>query len=112
MATVTDNTSSANTVTKNTSSASTEDSNVNVLAFGELILADILPTILWLINQIADMTGSQLAALDKSGSSVDNDDKTISNSIAYDDSAYTYDSTLINYDGNPLQGVVVDMSGT
>jgi hypothetical protein len=113
MATVTDLSGNQNTETDNNNAVSIpEDSNVNVFEFGNLILADILPTILWLINYISDMGGSLLSATDNSGSSVSDEDKTQSNSVLYDESTYIYDSTEINYDGNIIEGSVVDMSGS
>lgn len=112
MATVTDLTGNQNTADDNKSVQIADDSNINVFEFGNLILADILPTILWLINYIADMEGTAVSASDGAGSSVTTDDKTISNSETYDFSDFTYNTTLINYDGVRLQGVVVDMSGS
>ena len=112
MATVTDLTGNQNTADDNKSVQIGDDSNVNVFEFGNLILADILPTILWLINYIADQSGSSVSASDESGSSVTESDNTAGNSITYDYSAYTYDSTSVNFDGYALQGTVVDMSGS
>jgi len=148
------------------------DSNINVYEFGNLILADILPHIIWLVNSISDLYGDSVSATDlseasvsatdiqeatvsvsdKSGSTVsDTDwtetvlvvtdflssvnsildtteatvtisdwsgnqntttDTTNSNSEKYDFAEYTYETTRINYDGYPIQGVVVDMSGS
>lgn len=112
MATVTDLSGNQNTETDNNNSvAIPEDSNVNVFEFGNLILADILPTILWLINYIADLGGSLLSATDGAGSSVSDEDKTQSNSITYDN-LYAYDNNSITYDGIVSQGAVVDLSGS
>ena len=170
------------------------DSNINVYEFGNLILADILPHIIWLINSISDLYGDLVSVddldrtsflydfdeyiydqttvnyngfsieltidiqeaivsvSDKSGSTVsDTDwtetvlvvtdflssvnsildtteatmtisdwggnsntttDTTNSNSEVYDFDEYTYETTRINYDGYPIQGVVVDISGS
>lgn len=112
MANVTDLTGSQNTAEDNKSVQIAQDSNVNVFEFGNLILADILPTLIWLINYIADLGGTAVSADDSAGSSVSDDDNTVSNSIAYDDISTLYDATNVNYDGYALQGVVVDMSGS
>lgn len=112
MATVTDLTGNQNTTDDNKSVQIGEDSNINVFEFGNLILADILPTILWLINYISDMGGSSVSASDNAGSSISESDETLGNTIAYDDSSYTYEDSRINYSGNILQGSVVDISGS
>ena len=112
MATVTDLTGSQNTADDNKSVQIADDSNINVFEFGNLILADILPTILWLINYIADLEGTALSASDSAGNSVSEDDTSLENSTTYDFDEYTYENYAINYDGYPLQGYIMDMSGS
>lgn len=112
MATVTDLTGNQNTTDDNKSVQISEDSNINVFEFGNLILADILPTILWLINYISDLGGNSISTSDESGSSVSENDVSSNNSSTYDFAGYTYNSSQINYNGYPLQGVVVDISGS
>jgi hypothetical protein len=43
------------------------DSNINVYEFGNLLLADILPTLLWLTNYVSDETGSEVEESDSLG---------------------------------------------
>jgi hypothetical protein len=111
MATVSDLTGSEVTTTENTSVQVGDDSNVNVFEFGNLILADIFPTLVWLINYIADLGGTAVSASDTQRR----------NSITYDFGEYTYDQTNVNYEGYPLEltadltgnlNVLVDMSGS
>lgn len=112
MATVTDNTGSEVSVSNSTSIQIGEDSNVNVFEFGNLILADILPTILWLINYVSDLGGSSVTETDSLGSSVTESDSTISNSEYYDYSGNTYDDNSLTYEGVHIQGVIIDISGS
>ena len=111
MATVTDLTGNQNTATDDKSVQIADDSNINVFEFGNLILADILPSLLWLINYISDIGGSSVSASDSAGSSVSEADTSDNNSTLYDFIEYTYDNLFINYDGYPIQGVV-DISGS
>ena len=67
MANVTDLTGSQNTTDKDTSTKLPKDSNINVFEFGNLILADIFPALIALVNYIADLQGSSVNASDKSG---------------------------------------------
>jgi hypothetical protein len=111
MATVTDLTGNEVTTSENTSVQVGDDSNVNVYEFGNLILADILPTIIWLINYIADLSGSAVSETDKSGD----------NSITYDFDEYSYDQIMTQYEGYPVStttsitgslSTLVDISGS
>jgi hypothetical protein len=68
MATVTDLTGSSISEQDLTSVQIYEDSNINVYEFGNLILADILPTLSWLKNYIDDGMGSSVSLIDISGS--------------------------------------------
>jgi hypothetical protein len=68
MATVTDLTGSSVSVVDSTSVVISEDSNVNVFEFGNLILADILPT-LWFVNYTSDLKGNSSSVVDQHGSS-------------------------------------------
>jgi hypothetical protein len=111
MATVTDLTGSDSTITDKSSIQLGDDSNINVFEFGNLILADILPSILWLINYIADLDGSTVTVGDDLGTSITEGDSSMDNSIAYDFEEYTYEDTRMNYNGYPLLGLV-DMSGS
>lgn len=112
MATITDLNGNKITEVDLTSVGIPEDSNVNVFEFGNLILADILPTIIWLINYISDLEGSELSIDDSAGNEIVETEVYISNSEVYDFSDFTYEPTTINYDGYALQGVVVDISGS
>ena len=69
-----------------------EDSNINVYEFGNLILADLLPTVVWLINFVSDLDGSSV--------SVDDLDKM---PFTYDFNEYVYDQPSINYEGFPVE---------
>lgn len=99
-----------------------EDSNVNVYEFGNLILADILPTILELMGYMWDLGGNSVSASDIAGSTIEESglsgvsltttDRSDSNSVQYDDSAYTYEDLIINYDGYLFTGKVLDISGS
>jgi len=84
MATVTDFDGSQNSVSDDISVQFTEDSNINVFEFGNLILADILPSVRWIINQINDFTGNSVSETDYSGSSVLVEDKSGSSSSVVD----------------------------
>jgi uncharacterized protein YuzB (UPF0349 family) len=84
------------------SSFDTEDSNINVFEFGNLILADVLPTLTYLILSIADISGNTVSTVDKVAST----------NIPYDSPVDTYDSESINYLGLVLQGSVVDIVGS
>jgi hypothetical protein len=64
MATVTDQTGSLIEEAENTSVQVGDDSNINVYEFGNLILADILPTLLWLIKYISDLSGNLVSVSD------------------------------------------------
>ena len=70
MATVTDLTDSSISEQDLTSVRIYADSNINVYEFGNLILADILPTLSWLKNYIDDGRGSSVSIGDSSGSSI------------------------------------------
>jgi len=112
MATVTDLNGNQNSVSDNKTTDLPSDSNVNVFEFGNLILADIFPSLSWLINQISDAKGNELTAVDSSGNELTVTDEYISNTAVYDSSIHTYEDSSMNYDGYPLQGVVVDMDGS
>jgi hypothetical protein len=111
MATVSNLTGSEVTTTENTSVQVGDDSNINVFEFGNLILADIFPTIIWLINYLADLSGSAVSETDKSGN----------NSITYDFDEYSYDQMMTQYEGYPVSttenvtgnlNTLVDISGS
>ena len=70
MATVTDLTGSSISEQALTSVQIYEDSNIHVYEFGNLILADILPTLSWLKNYINDGSGSSVSIGDSGGSSI------------------------------------------
>ena len=70
MATVIDLTGSSISEQDLTSVQIYADSNINVYEFGNLILADILPTLSWLKNYIDDGRGSSVSIGDSSGSSI------------------------------------------
>ena len=70
MATVTDLTGSSMSEQDLTSVQIYEDSNINVYEFGNLILADILPTLSWLKNFMSDSNGSSVSIGDSGGSSI------------------------------------------
>lgn len=99
-----------------------EDSNINAFEFANILLAGILPTVLQVMGYLLDRSGSSIESSDVIGSSVDEagligtnlttTDKAQNNSIEYDDSAYTYEDTRINYDGYVFTGTVMDISGT
>lgn len=112
MATVTDLSGSDNSINDNTSARVGADSNVNVFEFGNLILADILPTILWLINMLVDLDGTSVSGADCAGSTLTEVDTYVSNVTDYDFDEYDYDNTAINYGGYGLQGSMMDMSGS
>jgi hypothetical protein len=111
LVTITDNLGNLVTVCDNGVTLSV-DSNINVFEFANLILADILPSLLWTVNQIMDLMGI----------SVDTSDKTQDNTITYDCESYTYDDGSINYLGYVSQGYttmtygslssLVDISGS
>ena len=69
-----------------------EDSNINVYEFGNLILADILPVVIWLINYIADLHGTSLDVTDRPDGS----------GIRYVETDITYSQSDINYSGYRL----------
>jgi hypothetical protein len=111
MANVTDLTGSEIEQTDKISVQVGDDSNINVFEFGNLILADILPTLIWLINYMADLSGSAVSAIDKSRS----------NSITYDFDEYSYDQMMTQYEGYPVSttenvtgnlNTLVDISGS
>jgi hypothetical protein len=176
MATTTDLTKNTVSTTDQTSQDTSgmvhEDSNVNVFEFGNLLLAGLLPTIISVINFLADYDGSLVSASDITESTVSAEDesvatvslsdsggetttgtdytessqtiedfsgetlsgtdvsvsvmtisdtsgsngtwvdKSVDNSTTYDFADYTYDQVNINYDGYPIQGVVVDIAGS
>jgi len=111
MATVTDFDGSQNSVVDYNSVGIPEDSNVNVFEFGNLILADVLPSILWAITYVYDFSGSLSTAVDYDGNLLSVTDSSLDNSFTYDYND-TYDDTTTNYDGYPLQGFVIDINGS
>ena len=69
MATVTDLTGNQNSASDSTSVQIYADSNINVFEFGNLILADILPSISWVTIYVKDLIGNSSSISDTSGSS-------------------------------------------
>lgn len=176
MATITDLTknsvSAVDQTSQETSGTIHEDSNINAFEFGNVLLAGLLPTIIAVINFIADYQGSSVSESDITESTVSAEDESVAtmslsdyggststgedytestqtiedfsggtlsgvdvsvsvitisdtsgssgtwvdksedNSTTYDFADYTYDQTTINYDGYPIQGVVVDIAGS
>jgi hypothetical protein len=86
MATITDLTGSDITASENTSVQVGEDSNVNVFEFGNLILADVFPTLVWLLNFVSDMFGELVTVTDSNGNSIDVSDLSDSQLSALDES--------------------------
>lgn len=73
-----------------------KDSNINVYTFGNLILADILPTVLVVVSVIADYAGSLLSATDTTEDSSTITDETISVSSLEDFFGSASESTDIS----------------
>jgi hypothetical protein len=119
--TVTDRSGSSSSMTDDTFTTY-EDSNINVYEFGNLILADLLPTLLAIYGYVLDFQGSVVSATDiqeeaifeedLAGVSITQTDLSTDNSIIYDFEEYTYDDVQINYNGYALQGVMVDIAGS
>lgn len=94
-----------------------KDSNVNVYEFGNLILADILPTILVVVSVIADYSGILLSATDTTEDSVTITDETISVSSLEDFFGSASESTDISgtemsqedFGGNLTTGVDIEV---
>lgn len=69
-----------------------------------------------------DFSGAEVSGVDTEftvmtisdalGSNTTPQDKTVSNSEVYDFATFTYEQTSINYDGYPIQGAMVDISGS
>ena len=74
MATVTDLTRSSVSEQDLTSVQIYDDSNINVYEFGNLILADILPTLLWFVGFLSDDLGSLVSEVDDYGSTLTEED--------------------------------------
>jgi hypothetical protein len=111
MATVTDLAGSEITQTDENSVQVGEDSNINVFEFGNLILADLFPSIIAWINYLADLSGIALSLSDEQ----------VDSSVTYDFNEYTYEQIGVDYEGHPCQfkeevvgslSVIVDMSGS
>jgi hypothetical protein len=77
MATVTDLTSNSISQVDTTTLSQARDSNVNVYEFGNLILADILPTLILMVSTVSDYLGNLLSATDITESSVSVEDTTV-----------------------------------
>ncbi len=74
MANITDLTGNVITQADLTSVNVGEDSNINVFEFGNLILADILPTLLWFVGFLSDDLGSLVSEVDDYGSTLTEED--------------------------------------
>lgn len=77
MANITDltkNQSELGDITFSVDSGGGNDSNINVYEFGNLILADILPTIIWLVSIVSDIKGCSISIDDLVGISVTQED--------------------------------------
>ena len=68
MATVTDLYGTENSVGDYASVELPDDSNVNVFEFGNMILADILPSLLWVKDIVIDGIGTSNTATNSYGS--------------------------------------------
>ena len=99
-----------------------DDSNINVYEFGNVLLAGLLPSLLELMSQVADMQGSTISISDQQEAVVLETDVSevvvvlsdvqSSNSVPYEEVGITYEGSSINYDGYLLPGVMVDISGS
>ena len=99
-----------------------DDSNINVYEFGNVLLAGLLPSLLELMSQVADMQGSTISISDQQEAEVLETDVSevvvvlsdvqSSNSVPYEEVGITYEGSSINYDGYLLPGVMVDISGS
>ena len=96
MATVTDLTKNSVSATDNSSTQIPEDSNINVYEFGNLILADLLPTLTGLITLVADYFGDLISATDITGASISEEDTSGSSATIADLSGASGSVTDLN----------------
>lgn len=59
-----------------TGSEFSDDSNINVFEFANVLLAGILPTLIWIVSTVADLTGDTASTTDTAGSSLSSSDTT------------------------------------
>ena len=51
-----------------------EDSNINVFEFANVLLAGLLPTLIWIASTLTDLSGDVVSASDVPGSSITESD--------------------------------------
>jgi len=94
-----------------TSGANT-DSNINVYEFGNLILADLLPMIVQLINLVSDLRGNSVDATDLTGESLtitDSDGQLLAIIDGSGDSVSIEDITELVQTLTDLTSVLIDI---
>ena len=88
------------------------DSNINVYEFGNLILADLLPLIIALVNLVSDLRGNSVDATDLSGESLtitDSDGQLLAITDGSGDSVSAEDITELVQTLTDLTSVLVDI---
>ena len=88
------------------------DSNINVYEIGNLILADVYPSLKMVINQVLDLVGTAGTLDDTDSSEVTLTDATMDNRISYDTGSIPYDSSDYQYDAVLNFFSVTDLSGS
>jgi hypothetical protein len=78
-----------------------DDSNINVFEFANVLLAGLLPTFVWVVSALSDLSGDEVSVTDVS----------LNNSETYDSSTYEYDNSSINYEGVWVEGTISDLIG-